>query len=75
MVAARAGRGVGSEEELTRLQPIRGSGSLGDAKGRRPLPLDPPLCVWESVKFQLTLKKYCESLEEDKIVFVYLSAK
>jgi hypothetical protein len=43
MVAARADRGVGSEEKLTPLQPNTGSGPLGTLMGRRPLPLDPPL--------------------------------
>jgi hypothetical protein len=33
VVAARADRGVGSEEKLIPLQPIWGSGSLEDAKG------------------------------------------
>jgi hypothetical protein len=44
VVAVRANRGVGSEEKFTPLQPIRGSGPLGDAKREADAsPIDPPL--------------------------------
>jgi hypothetical protein len=62
VVAARADRGVWSEEKLTPLQPIRQSRPLGGRKGGGGhlscLPLDPPLlpCYKQSANGEYSFK-------------------